>query len=232
MRRKSIVLSLALFTAFSASADEKRFGRLADGKAFRVDDQGLQLVDQMAELQVTVDELNRQITSLEFELAEKDRALLSQGKGVVTTVRPGAAAEAAGAMPAAKGVDTCRAEIDSYQSKLSALENQLRASQALTQTRASCDYESQTRPLREQIATLQQTLKSNTSKVARGEEEQTRRELQISLAQYQDKLSEREAALEAATKKAETSGTKLTEFESQLAALKQQVDTQKSREQE
>lgn len=43
-------------------------GRYADGRAFRVDNQGFEIADRVAELEVTIDELNQQILTLESRL--------------------------------------------------------------------------------------------------------------------------------------------------------------------
>ncbi|MCB0310241.1 MAG: hypothetical protein KDD42_03335 [Bdellovibrionales bacterium] len=54
---------------------ESSRGRLADGRAFRTDAQGNQLVDYIAELELSVEALNRRVAGLEDEVAEKDRAI-------------------------------------------------------------------------------------------------------------------------------------------------------------
>ena len=64
-----LLVVLCMFS-FEAVADDTR-GRLPDGRAFRTDAQGLQLVDYTAELEVAIETLNRRIESLESEL--KDR---------------------------------------------------------------------------------------------------------------------------------------------------------------
>lgn len=56
-------------------AEELSRGRLADGRAFRTDPQGVQIVDYIAELEVTVEGLNRRIIGLEDELEEKHVAV-------------------------------------------------------------------------------------------------------------------------------------------------------------
>lgn len=52
-------------------AEEEERGRLADGRAFRTDGEGNQLVDYIAELEVTAEALQTQVQGLESELKEK-----------------------------------------------------------------------------------------------------------------------------------------------------------------
>jgi hypothetical protein len=49
-------------------------GRYSDGRAYRVDSQGYQLSDQIAELEVTIQEQEKQITACESELSGKGGA--------------------------------------------------------------------------------------------------------------------------------------------------------------
>lgn len=56
-------------------AEEANHGRLADGRAYRVDPQGLQLVDDVAELELTVEELKRQLEAARNEALDKSREL-------------------------------------------------------------------------------------------------------------------------------------------------------------
>lgn len=86
---KMIRLAIAatfVFGAFSnlwAEDEESSRGRLADGRAFRTDAQGNQLVDYIAELELSVEQLKRRVNGLEFELSEKQTALdrVAAGKG-------------------------------------------------------------------------------------------------------------------------------------------------------
>lgn len=63
------LLSVTLFV--NAFAEDDR-GRLTDGRAFRTDAQGMQLVDYIAELEVTIDELKRRVHGLQYEVEEKE----------------------------------------------------------------------------------------------------------------------------------------------------------------
>lgn len=63
---KLLILILALPIALFAQDN----GRLADGRAYRTDNQGVQLVDYIAELELQVEEQKRTITSLVNQLEE------------------------------------------------------------------------------------------------------------------------------------------------------------------
>lgn len=75
MRNTYLLQAVGFCLVIGASpvfAQESARGRLADGRAFRTDSQGIQLVDQVAELQVTVDTLKRQLEASENEVALKN----------------------------------------------------------------------------------------------------------------------------------------------------------------
>ena len=74
----TILLSSAL-SAHSAFCEDPARGRLPDGRAYRTDQSGTQLVDYIAELEVNLDTLNRKVRGLEDELKEKQRALEQAG---------------------------------------------------------------------------------------------------------------------------------------------------------
>ena len=62
--------------ASSALADPKlERGRLADGRAYRMDREGMRLSDYLAELEVTTDDLKRQILALEDEVDLKQKKI-------------------------------------------------------------------------------------------------------------------------------------------------------------
>ena len=74
--RVSLSVALLLFPTVLSAEDAR--GRLPDGRAFRTDAQGLQLIDYTAELELNIETLNRRVQSLEDELAERDRRLSSK----------------------------------------------------------------------------------------------------------------------------------------------------------
>lgn len=69
----SALLPLTLSSLAFADDEAATRGRLPDGRAFRVDAQGNQLVDYIAELELSVEQLTRQVHGLEFEVEEKQR---------------------------------------------------------------------------------------------------------------------------------------------------------------
>jgi len=73
-------LFLCLLSALNLRAeDEPLRGRLPDGRAFRTDAQGVQIVDYIAELELSIDALNRRVKGLESELEENREALADRG---------------------------------------------------------------------------------------------------------------------------------------------------------
>lgn len=62
------VCCVFIFSAFAE--DEPLRGRLPDGRAFRTDSQGVQIVDYIAELELSIEALNRRVQGLEDELQE------------------------------------------------------------------------------------------------------------------------------------------------------------------
>ncbi len=82
MKQRFFVLFVLIFTCCAAFAeDDAERGRLADGRAFRTDAEGNQLVDYIAELEVNVDALSRRVQGLEYELEQKQAALNRAGPG-------------------------------------------------------------------------------------------------------------------------------------------------------
>lgn len=88
MYRSSLrfIITIAAFSVAwpirPAHAEEAR-GRLPDGRAFRTDGEGNQLVDYIAELEVQTEALERRIYGLEEELATKQRVIDRLGQGAV-----------------------------------------------------------------------------------------------------------------------------------------------------
>lgn len=76
MEKIALLVTLAfLLPSFPAFSEDAERGRLPDGRAFRTDAQGNQLVDYIAELEVNIEQLNRRVIGLEDEAAEKQRRL-------------------------------------------------------------------------------------------------------------------------------------------------------------
>lgn len=77
MRSRSILLltGLLLVTEGSVLAQDAAQGRLPDGRAFRTDAEGNQLVDYIAELELNVADLNRRLVGLETEVEQKQQVI-------------------------------------------------------------------------------------------------------------------------------------------------------------
>lgn len=75
-------LVILCLSATFANAQSKNIGRLSDGRAFRIDQSGMRLIDQVAELEVTNDDFKRQVVALEDELKEKNGIIESLRAGV------------------------------------------------------------------------------------------------------------------------------------------------------
>lgn len=82
---RTLSFTAAIFLcALSVHAQENQpaRGRLPDGRAFRTDVEGNQLVDYIAELEVGIETLNRQLESAQEELRDKETALTICKAGV------------------------------------------------------------------------------------------------------------------------------------------------------
>jgi chromosome segregation ATPase len=78
----TVFLSLNFLSALdSAFAEDEMRGRLPDGRAFRTDNQGNQLVDYIAELELNIEALTRQVRGLESENANNKAIIQRLSKG-------------------------------------------------------------------------------------------------------------------------------------------------------
>lgn len=77
-----IVLCSFFLATIALAEDEPARGRLPDGRAFRTTDDGTQLVDYIAELEVNVESLNRQVQGLEDQIRDQQQVIdrLQSGK--------------------------------------------------------------------------------------------------------------------------------------------------------
>lgn len=88
MSRTVIVCVLVVMLQASLAIAESGRGRLPDGRAFRTDNQGMELVDYIAELEVTIEEQKRRIHGLLYEVEEKEDVIdaLKRNGGVAPTI--------------------------------------------------------------------------------------------------------------------------------------------------
>ncbi len=79
MKLKIFFLSIFLFSSQQVAVGEegKNFGRLRDGRAYRVNSEGVQLSDYIAELEVAVDDLRKRLAVVEEELEQREETIAS-----------------------------------------------------------------------------------------------------------------------------------------------------------
>lgn len=68
------LLFIVIIMSTSVHADSGR-GRMADGRAYRTDAEGNQIVDYIAELELEVAHLKQRVTGLEIEVEQRDQAI-------------------------------------------------------------------------------------------------------------------------------------------------------------
>lgn len=132
-----ILLGLSLCAPQGAAADPAaKRGRAPDGRAFRVDKEGMQITDYIAELEVTVDDLRRQVHALEDELDEKRDRLdqLASGKPAPQLKETNLVGQERTAAPdCSLAIAPLRAQVQ----QLQAAEQQLRAAEQQRQLAAA-----------------------------------------------------------------------------------------------
>lgn len=212
--------TLFVLPASALAEPAAKVGRLKDGRAYRIDDRGYKLIDQLAEYEVSVNELERQVHSLEDELADKNE-LLAKGN---SKVHPEAySKEATSNLPPARVQPEanskvqpldCSAQIQPLQNELQVLrqnaqnKDRLVALSAPTPGQPVCDYEANAKPLREQITNLQNALMAAPSN------EQ--------LSQVANERSQSELANNALKTQLDAERARSFELQNQIAALKGQ----------
>ncbi len=83
MKHASILPAFLVIAVSVVSAQEAKFGRTSDGRAYRVDSEGNRVIDYIADLEMNVDSLNRQVQGLEDELREKTQIIQQMRDGKV-----------------------------------------------------------------------------------------------------------------------------------------------------
>ena len=159
------LLNVSIFmfphSGLAQSATQHQVGRLPDGRAYRMDAQGYRLVDQMAELEVTNDDLKRQLRALEDELNEKDDIIEKLKKGKAVESKPikenSLVEDSLGKKSKSAEPPNCNELVSSLYVQVSRLENQLKAQPATGSAAAvKCDYDSQGNPWKKEAARLQE----------------------------------------------------------------------------
>jgi DNA repair exonuclease SbcCD ATPase subunit len=249
----TILCSVCVLAAFVSSASAQgqsqavRFGRLPDGRAYRIDGQGYRLVDQLAELEVTTDDLKRQVQALENELTDKQKTidklqagLPLAGPGVKeSTITPEAKTQTVkGNSSKPSDPPNCNELISNSYLKVTQLERQLKeASQRnvlpAAAAPARCDYNSAENPWKYEAARLERALAEvSTRSVADGslaaeakraeelEEKLGRTEAEAKHArELEKKLGQTEASLDVGNDKISALNEELALAKKQVASL-------------
>ncbi|MBL7663104.1 hypothetical protein JNK13_10180 [bacterium] len=240
MRQKLVVFLCSLILVSLAYADTKPTrGRYPDGKAYRTDTAGYQLTDHIAELEVTIDDLNKQLNELEDTVSAKDRELnqYKLGKAKATTeVTPTTRA----ATDYARG--DCAPETSALKSEITTLQSALRtkemrlaevthlANQPQVQCpkfecpTLECDYAAVKRPLEQQIALLSA---SNANTSAKEQEYYGQiKDLNDKLTTTQTELDRRSQALASMQSELDHQGQKLSQYAALEKELRAELATQ------
>ncbi len=132
------LLSASLFFPMAALADdssEDDRGRLADGRAFRTDPEGNQLVDYIAELEVTAETLQVQVRGLEDEVREK-QATIDRMKSSGATDSPVIERSLGEEKPiVATSCDADRTQITALSARVEGLEDDLQVERQVSEKR-------------------------------------------------------------------------------------------------
>ena len=218
-----IVWSIA-FGNLRADDTQARTGRLKDGRPYRVDENGNQLVDRMAELEVTVGDLQREVSSLQDELRDKD-GMIKQLGGARPAVRTSALPPAASSVP-----PKCNELVSNLVLKVSQLENRLRSQPSSVQAAAAvqvpkgCDYDSPENPLWDQVNKLQAELMKAPSVELLAREREHNKHLENQIEETQEGASEKEQRALILSEKLKEANERASALEKELG---QQTDRRK-----
>jgi len=154
--RNFLIVAIFLACAANTFADDPERGRLPDGRAYRTDNQGNQLVDYIAELELNLDSLKRRVNGLEDEVSAKQRMLdrLNSGKPAESALEERDIVRSA---PRPKLSDDAKDE-DGFAQKRTISE----AAQVSSETRA---YQEQISGLKNTIENLEQVLKARDNEL-------------------------------------------------------------------
>ncbi len=226
----------------SAEGPEKKFGRLADGRAYRVDSSGFRLVDQVAELEVTVDELRRQLEASQNEIKDQARTIsrLKGGESIdsgLEVQEKNLIKSAKIAKPVQSDPPNCNELVSNLYLKVAALESKLQQANHSSNTRMTkldcpqpqkvevetCDYNSEKNPLWNQVQRLQQELMSGPSKERVASQRKSLGKAEKSIVQMQAKLAEQSSVTKTLETELSARNAELEQAQEQLAALDQEL---------
>ncbi len=232
MYARIILLAALLLVSPQAWAQNNNRGRLPDGRAFRIGTDGYRLVDQIAELQVTNDDLRRQVAALETDLDAKELMLRQCGGGVSKT---GGSSEEP---------PNCNELVSSLYLRVSRLQQQVdqanEGGSALPPaSRVACNYQSPENPLwdeinqlkslvqeREILLTKLQGEQNEALQAIRDKREDSIKRIQSELAcDYQSKKNPLHAQVAELQNKLTSQAALVEKQASQIALLKERSDT-------
>lgn len=188
---------ILLFSGSAAAQQSEQRGRTANGKAYRIEN-GMRLTDHLAELEVSNEELKRQLLTVEDELIDLQKQL---GKTEKSVSRPAPLPPAATSDPA---VPALTAEVQTLRGQVASLNGQLQQSKAA----ARCNYESPENPYQRQVQELQRTL-SASSAASNGQ-----------VVAERERCNTAEAALTSLREKLDEQMAKTAQLEQELSAAK------------
>ncbi len=228
-----LILAVLLCAApLSLFAEDPSHGKLPDGRAFRVDSEGNEIVDYIAELETTNDSLNRRIHGLESEVEEKQKQLerLQQGGGRDLVEHDigagGTSASKVAPVPQAQTVTqivTKEVADPRVLAELTQTQNELAAErEARTQERAR---------LENQLRDLQSNLQRKTTELSQANSEQIRRSNDTSsreITTLRAKISSLEDALSKKNTEIDTIYSQMMETSAQIDSKKTENDRLKA----
>lgn len=188
----NLVLFLCLMlTSSSYSQEKSQAMRNKDGRAYRIDKQGVKIIDEMAELQATVEEQKQQIYGLENQLKHKDQLLEDTKLGKQSQIEETSlfkSGNKAGVVrelsKGNKDIPNCNDLVSSIQLKLSKCEHDARNSLNAQE----CDYQSDRNPLFSEVTRLSEELKKRPTEESFQQEQRKRYEAEKKLVQVEQSL--------------------------------------------
>lgn len=214
----------ALLFLQPAVSEQPRVGRLADGTAYRIDADGFQISDHIAELELTIAELRREVAQLEEQKLPIAKPVSSEDLIAPKQPRTGSDSTKATATVLRNKIRACEAEAGNLRAQTSKLLNDKAA-------------------LQEQVALRRQesrTAFSKEKKVLMGENSQLQQAL-LSLQEENQKLLEasgqtsRQLAADNEALKREVASLRndllrASEMEVEVVKLSEQLDASRSSE--
>lgn len=234
MKVVSKVVLIAVVCCFAISVSAQEVGLAKDGRAYRKSADGFKIKDHIAELEVEIDGLKRQVYSLEDELKEKNQTInkLTGGKGAPKpTLKESTLVSGQNVRPAvASSTNSCSA----LQAKVNMLELTLKRVNRVGATEVAFEAErNNIQRCQNELSQTKQSLASMSSQVDRlqgalmdGPSEKTlEKERELSV-QLEKQLAKVRSELTNAERNKESA---LGGLNSKIAKLQAEIDAEKQR---